>query len=80
MGGTYLQRKLRLLLFDALVIDGQNMASRTLEKRYGVSCPQTDRALCSADPGSQRLQAYVYKPFVDFMRENPQRARDMDFE
>ncbi|PWN96626.1 hypothetical protein FA09DRAFT_343830 [Tilletiopsis washingtonensis] len=56
------RRKLRLLLFDALVIDGQNMASRTLEKRYG------------------RLQAYVYKPFVDFMRENPQRARDMDFE
>ena len=56
------------------------MASRTLEKRYGVSGSDTDCALRSADPGSQRLQAYVYKPFTDFMRENPQRARDMDFE
>ncbi|PWN29023.1 DNA ligase/mRNA capping enzyme [Jaminaea rosea] len=29
------RRKMRLLLFDALVVDGQNMAQRPLTKRYG---------------------------------------------
>jgi hypothetical protein len=31
------QETLRLLAFDCLVVDTQNVMSRTLDKRYGVS-------------------------------------------
>lgn len=33
---SFYQETLRLLAFDCLVVDNQNVMSRTLDKRYGV--------------------------------------------
>lgn len=39
------QHKLRFLAFDCLVIDGQNVMKRPLDKRYGVRCYNNDSGL-----------------------------------
>lgn len=37
------QETLRYLAFDCLVVDGQNVMQRPLDKRYGVSLPHAER-------------------------------------
>lgn len=56
------RRRLRLLLFDALVVDGMNMSSKPLSKRYG------------------RLHSMIYKPFAEYMRQNPASMNEVPFE
>jgi mRNA guanylyltransferase len=44
------QETLRLLLFDCLVVDEQNVMSKTLDKRYGVSVERS-RKTCQTTTG-----------------------------
>lgn len=55
------QQTLRLLAFDCLVVDNENVMSKPLEKRYGVGLSPimpTNHSAC-VDPGAVEAQRLV---------------------
>jgi len=62
-----------MLAFDCLVIDGQNVMSRMLDRRYGVRISASSNCLLSnlMSPFIQRLQEWFYKPYKKMMKDHP---------
>lgn len=88
MYADYLQQTLRFLAFDCLVIDDQNVMTKTLDKRYGVrirpffAFPARPLAnSCSVFRWAlQRLKEWFYRPFARMTKEYPQMAVGQPFD
>lgn len=73
------QETLRLLCFDCLVVDNQNVMSKTLDKRYWVG--RVFWAQNVLDIGClQRLKEYFSKPYAKMLRDHPHMVESQPFE
>lgn len=75
------QETFRYLAFDCLVVDGQNVMQRPLDKRYGVSPLRMLNSMkfifiCFL----QRLQMWFYEPYAKMLRDHPQVASGHPFQ
>eukprot|EP00842_Homolaphlyctis_polyrhiza_P006277 jgi/Hompol1/6650/HPOL_005042-RA len=62
---------LLLMLFDAMVIDGENICGKTYMKRLGVSLGGGDVVI--------RLRQYILEPHMDLIHRNPSAAHQYPF-
>lgn len=71
---------MRFLAFDCLVVDDQNVMSRPLDKRYGVSASLAMKCGSDVDVYWQRLQEWFYKPYSKMLKDHPHMAQTQPFE
>lgn len=73
------QETLRLLCFDCLVVDNQNVMSKTLDKRYWVGRVPLGQNVLNMGC-LQRLKEYFSKPYAKMLRDHPHMVESQPFE
>ncbi|KAI0273590.1 mRNA capping enzyme [Gloeopeniophorella convolvens] len=71
---------LRLLCFDCLVADSQNVMTKTLDKRYWVGNFYAFIPSLNHTSMFQRLKEVFYKPYAKMLRDHPHMAGSQPFD
>jgi hypothetical protein len=76
------QETLRLLIFDCLVLNEQNIMAKPLSSRYGVRSYSRHYTKCSFSKShrAQRLQQWFYEPYEKVLRDIPSLRENRPFE